>query len=292
MADSIAGAAGWRHVLMPLPGRSALTRRTVLVATTILALTLLAPWGTYRLPFLRRAFEFSVAALLWEASVLFCLWMLRRRFSWAGATTPLHLVMAVLLAAIPATTGIFGMIRLAGDDVPSFPLLCLRSLLLGFVIAFARRGLTLGWVRQAAPAMPPVRSELRPAARSVSNPAADFLARYAPALTGRQLLALEAEDHYLRVHTDGGTALILMRLRDAIRILGAGIGWQPHRSFWLALGVEARVERNGQAFRLLLPTGLAVPVSRANVEAMRKAGYHARADRLFTAERTVSRSPG
>jgi hypothetical protein len=273
MADSIAGAAGWRQALTPLAGRSALTHWAVLVAATIVVLALQAPWGTSRLPFLRRACEFSGAVLLWEACVLFCLRMLRRRLAWARAATPLPLLTAVLLAAIPATAGILGVIRLAGDDIPSLPSLGMRSLLLGFVIAFAWRGLTLGRVHQAAPATPPARSE---AARTVADPAADFLARHAPALAGRRLLALEAEDHYLRIHTDGGTALILMRLRDGIRMLGAGAGWQPHRSFWLAAGVEARVERNGQSFRLRLPTGLAVPVSRANAEAMRKAGYRAR----------------
>ena len=38
----------------------------------------------------------------------------------------------------------------------------------------------------------------------------------------RTKLALEAEDHYVRVHTLHGSALILMRLADAVTVLDFG----------------------------------------------------------------------
>lgn len=42
------------------------------------------------------------------------------------------------------------------------------------------------------------------------------------------------EDRYLRIHTDGGSDLILMRLRDAVGELAGADGLQVHRSFWVA----------------------------------------------------------
>ena len=101
---------------------------------------------------------------------------------------------------------------------------------------------------------------------------AAFLARHAPDLAGRRLLALEAEDHYLRIHTVGASSLVLLRLRDATEMLGASSGWQPHRSFWVARGCRARAERRGQGWQLVLENGLVVPVSRAALPAMRAAG--------------------
>lgn len=121
------------------------------------------------------------------------------------------------------------------------PLVYGQSLLLGLVIAFARRGLS--GVSTSA--------KDKAADRELPAPEIDagasFLRRHAPRLTEGRLLALEAEDHYLRVHTDRGSTLILMRLRDAAEALGPSAGWQPHRSFWLASGVEANAQRHGQS---------------------------------------------
>jgi DNA-binding LytR/AlgR family response regulator len=83
---------------------------------------------------------------------------------------------------------------------------------------------------------------------SVSTPdltasAPDFFRRIPPAL-GRDLLALEMEDHYLPIHTEFGSDLILLRLRGAIAELGPARGRQVHRSWWVAAGAVASVERN------------------------------------------------
>ena len=52
-----------------------------------------------------------------------------------------------------------------------------------------------------------------------------------PAALRRDILALEAEDHYLRVHTLHGSALILMRLADAAAIIDPRLGLRVHRSW-------------------------------------------------------------
>jgi DNA-binding LytR/AlgR family response regulator len=95
-----------------------------------------------------------------------------------------------------------------------------------------------------------------------------FFERIPPHL-GRQLLALGAEDHYLRVMTAQGSDLILMRMADAIRELGDGTGLQVHRSWWVALDAVTEVRRDGARTALVLANGQEVPVSRTFAAAVR-----------------------
>lgn len=117
---------------------------------------------------------------------------------------------------------------------------------------------------------PPAPSVPRTAAEPGRPP---FFDRIPPHLTG-DLLALEMEDHYLRVHTESGSDLILMRLRDAVAELAGADGVQAHRSFWVAAAAVADVERtpDGRA-TLVLRNGLRVPVSRSRMAAVRGAGW-------------------
>lgn len=89
----------------------------------------------------------------------------------------------------------------------------------------------------------------------------DFFRRIPPAL-GRDLLALEMEDHYLRIHTMVGSDLILLRLRDALAELGPERGRQVHRSWWVAERAVTSAERSGARTLLVLRNGLKVPVSK------------------------------
>lgn len=95
-----------------------------------------------------------------------------------------------------------------------------------------------------------------------------FLALIPPHL-GRELLALGAEDHYLRVVTMQGSDLILMRMADAIRELGDGTGLQVHRSWWVALDAVTALRRDGARTALVLANGQEVPVSRTYLGAVR-----------------------
>lgn len=99
-------------------------------------------------------------------------------------------------------------------------------------------------------------------------PAPPFFKRI-PAHLGDELLALGAEDHYLRVITTAGSDLVLMRLSDALEELGKETGMQVHRSWWVARkGVEA-LRRDGGRTVLVLKNGLEVPVSRTYLAAVR-----------------------
>jgi LytTr DNA-binding domain len=92
-----------------------------------------------------------------------------------------------------------------------------------------------------------------------------------PAALGTDLLALEMEDHYLRVHTALGSDLILLRMRDAVAELDGLDGSQVHRSWWVARAAVKLAERDGRNLRLVLRGGLNAPVAR-NMVPMLKAG--------------------
>lgn len=99
-------------------------------------------------------------------------------------------------------------------------------------------------------------------------PLAPFFRRI-PAHLGDELLALGAEDHYLRVITPLGSDLILMRLSDALDELGDEAGMQVHRSWWVAHGGVEALRRDGGRTVLVLKNGGEVPVSRTYLAAVR-----------------------
>jgi hypothetical protein len=100
-----------------------------------------------------------------------------------------------------------------------------------------------------------------------------LLARLPERLKGARLCAVQAEDHYLRVHTDRGSDLILMRLADAADALETLDGARTHRSWWVARDAVAGADRGGGRATLRLVNGLSVPVSRSYAGALRRAGW-------------------
>lgn len=110
-------------------------------------------------------------------------------------------------------------------------------------------------------------------AAAADAPPPKFLDRLPAKLAGANLWAVEAEDHYLRLHTSLGSDLILMRLGDAIAELEGIEGARTHRSWWVARSAVRRVERDDGRAILHLPDGVAAPVSRAYAKLLRAAGW-------------------
>lgn len=86
---------------------------------------------------------------------------------------------------------------------------------------------------------------------------------------GSTLLALHAEDHYVRAYCEGREVLILIRLRDAIAELQGVDGAQVHRSWWVAREAVVARKRIGRAVQLVLCNGVFVPVSREGLAAVK-----------------------
>ena len=98
--------------------------------------------------------------------------------------------------------------------------------------------------------------------------------RLPPRLRGGELFAVEAEDHYLRLHTSRGQDIILMRLADAVIELEGLEGARVHRSWWVARGAVVGAERGGGRGALTLKDGSVAPVSRTYSRALRAAGWY------------------
>ena len=107
---------------------------------------------------------------------------------------------------------------------------------------------------------------------ATDNQAAEtFLKRLPVEFHSATLYAVSSEDHYLRVHTDRGDTLILMRLADAMRELEIVDGLQTHRSWWVAReGITQKTGKSGKQ-SLTLKSGVIVPIARSRAKIAREA---------------------
>jgi len=240
-------------------------------------LAVMGPFGTYeRQGIGLRFFHFAVIGVLnWLQVIVLAAWFETQEpiHSWPVAV---RMALAGLLAAIPGTAEIFLLQSWISWPIPLWlaPTIYAQNAFLTVTIAvmvglFIERRLhaaaDLERARVAALPQPVEAVETTPATP-------DFFRRVPPAL-GRDLLALEMEDHYLRIHTVRGSDLILLRLRDALAELGPARGRQVHRSWWVAEGAVAAVERSNGRLTLLLRNGLRVPVSKSFREQVKDAGW-------------------
>ncbi len=92
-----------------------------------------------------------------------------------------------------------------------------------------------------------------------SNPA--FMRRL-PAHLCKEILSLEAQDHYVNVTTKNGSALVLIRLADAIAELEGLEGLRIHRSHWVAADAISKTKRESGKLLVELTNGTSLPVSR------------------------------
>lgn len=101
----------------------------------------------------------------------------------------------------------------------------------------------------------------------------DFRLRLSAKRRAARLIAVEAEDHYVRVHTDSGSELVPMRFSEAVEELPRAHGFRLHRSWWAAAeAIESvRWSRGGGEARLA--GGISAPVSRSYAGALKEAGW-------------------
>lgn len=86
------------------------------------------------------------------------------------------------------------------------------------------------------------------------------------------VIALQMEDHYVRVHRTQGSILVLMPLTQAIARMRKP-GLRTHRSWWVARDAVVAVEGNARSMRLRLTGDLSAPVARSAVAQLRAAGW-------------------
>jgi DNA-binding LytR/AlgR family response regulator len=193
--------------------------------------------------------EAMIGALVRPAALLAPRWGVRPFTAVAAMTlvmaVPLSLICHAMATALwPDAVGRIGRLAWYG-----------QTLVIAAGLAAAHQAATL--YRPAQPA--PARAALPPG---------DFLSRLPPSL-GRDLIALQMEDHYVRAHTALGSALILIPLRQALEELAHVPGLKVHRSWWVARHAVRSTVQDGRNMRLQLVNGLVAPVSRAHVAVVR-----------------------
>lgn len=81
-----------------------------------------------------------------------------------------------------------------------------------------------------------------------------------------RILYLQAELHYLNVHTNAGSTLILYALKKAIEELPHNQGIQTHRAYWVAFDAIESYKKQGRQGELTLIDGQKVPISRTQLQ--------------------------
>lgn len=248
-------------------GRTRL-RILALLAAPAVILTLLEPFDSGGLPFALRLAYWGL--LLGALGLLFPLVVrLARRLTRAHpVSAPVLLAGACAVTALPLWALVEGLDWvLAAVVAPLFgrsaaleavfaggPLTLLAAYAsVCLVIALIVGGISLLRLATARRTEPPT-------APVGAAPGVRFLSRLPAGVVG-DLVCIRMEDHYLRVTTLNGEALILMRMRDALGELKDYPGLQVHRSWWVAADAVASLTRTGRRLEVVLKNGARAPVS-------------------------------
>lgn len=219
-------------------------------------LAVAGPFGTYLYEGTESRFGYWIAAALIGLAVYSAAFAAATRIAPPG--TPAHwpvLLGAILLASalqalVTRTTAFALWPGLAGHD-PSWAEWYANTLLIGSVAALGYSA----FQRRRVPVSPDAPMPTTP-----------------PLPWPADLLALQMEDHYVRVHTARGSQLILMPLGRAISAAGKE-GLQVHRSWWVARDAVGKIGGTPRSMHIRLVNGLVAPVARSAVAKLRIAGW-------------------
>ncbi len=250
---------------------SFLARWSVLPVLVGLLLAGLGPFGTYDLPLWRRVgFWVPAVWVNWALTEGVIRGLVRAPAPRLPRPT-LSLPLLASLAVAPAAVAVvYGLAWLTAAPLEAAPATVFWQVLL-VTVAITLPGYAWSVARSNRAAAAADRAIDAALDATAADAGAGFARRWPAGLSGR-LLFLEMEDHYLRIHTSEGSAVILCRMEDAAEELN-GRGRRVHRSFWVAADAVAGARRQGQSWRLRLIDGREVPVGRTYRPALRAAGW-------------------
>lgn len=261
--------------------RHRLVAELAILAGLILVLTALGPFGSYATPFGHRLLHWALYLITGYAffrPVIAAGGALARQ---TGLPRAAAIAAACALGAFPTSMVIlFGAAGPAWRTVSGAAVLgtYLQTLIIGATVTIVqllagRGGAQTSTAPAAAPAPSAPADPLPPAPPPPPpSPPPPALLDQLPLHLRGSILCLENEDHYVRVHTDRGSALVLMRMRDAVAQL-EGQGARVHRSWWVARAAVAAAVRHDRNWKLRLIDGREVPVARTSVPELRARGW-------------------
>ncbi len=247
-----------------------------------LVLAFLGPFGSFEWSIPTRL-GFWILCMIAGACLHLPAYHFGKRFAAAHAIPVwIWLPLAALAAAVPMTlmvngiaVSIFKFGAISGV-VALYPYVVSISLpvvgmvhLLEWVKAQRARPIDTAAPETVDPA-PETTEPARAAAPTADTPLLDSV----PARIGKTILCLEMEDHYVRVHTDRGDALVHGRMTDfETELAGRVEGQRVHRSWWVARAAVSGWTQDGKTMMLTLTNGKAVPVARDRQAGLKGAGW-------------------
>lgn len=243
-------------------------RRIVIEGATLAALGalmgVLGPYGTIDVPAVRRYLYWLLAITLGGAVGIAIDRLLRRPV--------LPLARRVVVTGVAMTPLVTLLVELLNTTIMRQPValrdlgeLAWRVLVISLLVMSIR---ALAWrapavvVETRTLVVPPT-----PEAETAFRRRLSARARAAP------LVAIEAHDHYLKVHTDNGCEMITARFSDALAELAHAYGYRTHRSWWVAADRIESVRWSRGGGSVTLAGGVVAPVSRAQAATLREAGW-------------------
>lgn len=231
-------------------------------------LAFLAPFGTYRFDAIGRLGYWTLQMVAWLLLSLSASWLVDR-FPGVRSRQPAQRRIAAIIGATLPMIVVTGLAnnRMNGwqpspDEVAE---LFLSIMLIGGGYTYLSDWLT-GSLADAQVARPPFLAEPdieqdRVLGEALPEEVDTVLIARLPPHIREEILCLEGEDHYVRVHSRHGSAMVLMRFSDALRGIGHVPGAQVHRSWWVAADAVKEMRRTGRTAQLTLYNGVSIPVS-------------------------------
>lgn len=250
-----------------MPGRRWTIDLAVLIGIGLL-MGLLGPFGTARLPDLHRHL-YWMSCMVGGGMIGVGLDLLLARALPPTLSSPWRraVLVALLMTPLVAVWVQASAVVTLGDGFSLNKVLRL----FGQVLPLA---LTVMLVRALVWRTGPTRIETR---TIVAPPTPEAEAAFRQRLSARRraarLIAVEAHDHYLKVHTDAGEELITLRFADALAELDRAHGWRVHRSWWVAAEAIQEVRWRRGAGEARLAGGLTAPISRTYAPTLKDAGW-------------------
>ncbi len=246
-----------------------------------LFLGFLGPFGTYESLYTGWRLVYWVSLMLGGTLFFPVAYLLARRAcARRGLSAWLYVPLVASAGAVPMLIVVIGVSVVMFGDVVHFEVSNYLRVLGISLPMVAVHHLAMEWQADRAAMPEPMRASPRTAdteppvkITAEAPPAPPRLLQRLPGRLGPDIICLQMEDHYVRVHTALGQALVLMRMRDAIAELDDLVGLQVHRSWWVARQALVGSAREGKSVTLTLANQLVVPVARDRMPELKAAGW-------------------
>lgn len=251
--DKFANDGPLAFTLREMHGLARSARFWAVLAGIIAVLGLAGPFDSFgTMSLAERTFYWALVVIGSFAVGLFVSMLTTVTVEGAGLPAPVALLLGSLVAALPIAAyngfvqAAFFRSGLPAEFIEVLPYALVISVIVAFTYRYARGD-------------EPEPAALGPGEGArVSSAVLDKL----PQRIGKDVICVQAQDHYVKVTTPLGSALVLIKLGHAERDLAALDGLRVHRSWWVRKRHAKRLVRADGKLFVEMTDGATVPVGR------------------------------